>query len=174
MVSSSLTSPVWWLEPWLNSCTWFYHMKTQTIYFEQVCLWKSGPCKPDCLAANLYSVLIISWHDVYVNYAVLGALSSAYLQFWTRDIFVELQWTRWNWELISSGISQPLNKYWYDAHWWAERKEAPNTISFIYTVCCDTIRIQKCNCSQQYRYRRMEPQARSTPARILCFSIQSR
>jgi len=96
-------------------CQWFLHMKNPDR-------WHLGQFPPQNLAfespdISLQSsiwVLIVSWHDVYADCAVLAALSPTAFRFTIRPIFVEsLSKTR-EFRLKSMLISQPLTEYLSD------------------------------------------------------------
>ena len=98
-------------EPW----QWFYHMKN----LDRCHLGRFPPQNPAFPSPDISLqlsiwVLIVSWHDVYADCAVLAVLSPPALRFAIRPIFVEsLSKTR-EFRFKSTLISQPLDEYQSD------------------------------------------------------------
>jgi len=93
----------------------FYHMKNPDHWH----LGRFPPqnpafASPDVSLQSSIWVLIVSWHDVYADCAVLASLSPPAFRFAIWPIFVEsLSKTREFW-WKSMHIWQPLNKYQSD------------------------------------------------------------
>jgi len=57
-------------------------------------------------------VLIVSWHNLYVKYAVWCPLSSPVLRFTIGPIVIESRWKPGHFGVIFGLISKRLNEYW--------------------------------------------------------------
>ena len=119
-------------EPWQG----FSHMKNPDRWH----LGRFSPqnpafASPDVLLQLSIWVLILLWHDVYADCAVLAALSPPAFRFAIRQIFGELLSKTPNFRLKSTLISQPLNEYQLDLNsesgWW---KIGLNCTIYIYIM----------------------------------------
>jgi len=126
--------------------------------------------KPGILSSQFWLplsiwVLIVSWHDEYVDCAVLAALSPPAFRLAIWLTFVELLSKpaifAYNWPLFhshSTNISRIANLN-------PGGERAHRTAQSAYSSCHDMIRTQILNWRQSCRNRNMELQSRFNPAK---------
>ena len=94
-----------------NRLDGFYHTKTWTIEIGRVLPPQPGISTTPLWIKLSISVVIVLWHDQYIDYAVLRALSPPAFRYAIRLIFAESPSKTPRFRVHIALLSPPLNKY---------------------------------------------------------------